>query len=80
MVNNAEEQAIETSKAAKAKKIEEQEEVKRSDVLKSIQAKFPNLTNETKNKIKEWLTAEGYAKLTDPNVPVKLLQTIDAGI
>lgn len=76
----AEEQAIETSKAAKAKKIEEQEEVKRSDVLKSIQAKFPNLTNETKNKIKEWLTAEGYAKLTDPNVPVKLLQTIDAGI
>lgn len=76
----AEEQAIENSKAAKAKKIEEQEEVKRSDVINSIQSKFADLSVESKNKIKDWLTAEGYSKLTDPNVPVSLLQAIDAGI
>ena len=76
----AEAEAKQNSEAAKAKKIAEQEEVKRSDVINSIQSKFPNLSNETKNKIKEWLTAEGYSKLTDPNVPISLLQSIDKGI
>ena len=76
----AEKIAKQNSEAAKAKKIEEQEEVKRSDIINSIQSKFPNLTLEQKNKIKDWLTAEGYTKLTDSNVPVRLLISINEAI
>jgi len=72
----AEEEAKKNSEAAKTKKIEEQEEVKRSDVINSIQSKFGNLSLEQKNKIKDLLAAEGYTKLTDPNVPVRLLKGI----
>lgn len=72
--------AKQNSENAKAKKIEEQEEVKRSDILNAIQAKLPDASVESKTKIKEWLTAEGYSKLTDPKVPVKMLQAIYDGI
>ena len=72
-----EEKAKQNSEAAKAKKIAEQEEVKRSDVINSIQSKFPNLTLEQKNHIKDLLTAKGYTKLTDSNIPVNVLLEID---
>ena len=76
----AESTAKQNSEAAKAKKIEEQEEVKRSDILGSIQAKFAGLTLEQKNAVKDKLTAAGYTKLTDPNIPVKFLISIDEEI
>ena len=65
---------------AKAKKIEEQEEVKRSEILNSIMSKFTSISNDEKLKIKDKLSAEGYSKLTDPSIPVKLLKEIDEGI
>ncbi len=76
----AEEKAKQNSEAAKAKKIAEQEEVKRSDVLNSIQSKFPNLSVDKINQIKERLTAAGYSKFTDSNIPVSLLIEIDKDI
>ena len=76
----AKEIAKKNSEEAKAKKVAEQEAVKRSDIINSIQSKFQNISLEQKTKIKEMLTAKGYTKLTDSNIPVALLAEIDASI
>lgn len=76
----AEEQVKENSEAAKEKKEAEQAEVKRSEILNSIQSKCQSISVEQKTKIKNLLTAEGFSKLTDPKIPVKLLADIEKAI
>ena len=76
----AEEEAKKNSESAKEKKEAEQAEVKRSEVIAAIQSKAINLSVEQKTKIKDLLSAEGYSKLTDPNVPIKLLMSIESAI
>lgn len=76
----AKEIAKANSENAKAKKIEEQEEVKRSEILDEIMSKIVDASMETKVKVKDILYANGYSKLTDPDIPVKLLKEINDGI
>lgn len=68
--------ALEASANAKAAKIEAELEDSREDIIAQISNKFSSADTEVKKQIKTMLKDAGFAKLTEPDVPVTLLQSI----
>lgn len=68
--------AIVEAETSKAAKIEAELEDSRDDIIAQISNKFSSADTEVKKQIKTMLKDAGFAKLTEPEVPVTLLQSI----
>ena len=72
-----EEKAKVASEQIKEKKAEEAAEDSRENILADIQQKFTKATAEQKAQIKELVAKSGFAKLSDPEMPIKVLVEIN---
>lgn len=71
-----EKRTTENSAKARAKKAEEELEEQRPEVLSQITSLFKSATAEQKEAAKKALNDGGFAKFSDPDVPVSLLMDI----
>ena len=69
--------ASENSAKARAKKVEDELEEQRVDIIANITTLFKNATTEQKEIAKTALNDAGFKKFTDPEVPVSLLKKIE---
>lgn len=66
----------EIAKKKESNKSDEELEENRSNLLAEISSKFSSADTEVKKQIKTMLKEAGFSKLTEPEVPVTLLQSI----
>lgn len=72
----AREKKAEEARKKLAEKSEEDIEAEKSEYLTIISTKFPNADSDVKAKARDMLKDAGYAKFTDPEIPVELIKTI----
>lgn len=72
--------ATENSAKARAKKVEEELEEQRADIIANITNFFKDASLGQKETAKTTLNDAGFKKFTDPDVPISLLKQIEDGL